>query len=84
MFHHAKEDYVMLKQWLTTTEPECLPRYATQSMGCAGFVVNDKNQVLTIQEKFHQQKHWKLPGGLAEPGNEECGSCERDSMNKFI
>ncbi|KAH3894143.1 hypothetical protein DPMN_018301 [Dreissena polymorpha] len=39
------------------------------SLGCAGFTVNDKNQLLVIQEKrgpaaFGQ--HWKLPGGHAD------------------
>ena len=41
----------------------------------AGFVVNDKNEVLLVQEKWlHnlQVSHWKLPGGHSEPGQTSC------------
>ena len=37
----------------------------------AGFVVNDKNQLLVIQEKYHPGSptaKWKLPGGHADKG----------------
>ena len=39
--------------------------------GVAGFVVNDEGKLLVIQEKYNHpvlQKHWKLPGGLTDPG----------------
>ena len=39
--------------------------------GVAGFVVNDDRELLLIQEKYLQSLKtpiWKLPGGLAEPG----------------
>ena len=43
--------------------------YVLLIAGVAGFVVNDKNQLLVIQEKFNiSKKHWKLPGGLADKG----------------
>lgn len=38
-------------------------------LGVGGMVINDKNQVLTIQEKYHLTPHWKLPGGYSNPGN---------------
>ena len=40
--------------------------------GVAGFVVNDKQEVLLVQEKWLRNIkfiHWKLPGGVAETGN---------------
>ena len=40
-------------------------------LGVAGFVVNEKNEVLLVQEKWLRNLkiiHWKLPGGHAEPG----------------
>ena len=40
-------------------------------IGVAGFVVNDKNEVLLVQEKWVQRLkmvHWKLPGGHADLG----------------
>ena len=39
--------------------------------GVAGCVINDKNEVLVVQERWLRSlkiKHWKLPGGVAEPG----------------
>ena len=39
--------------------------------GVAGCVINDKNEVLVVQEKWLRSlkiRHWKLPGGVAEPG----------------
>ncbi len=39
--------------------------------GVAGFVVNEKNEVLLIQERWIRKLkivHWKLPGGHAETG----------------
>ena len=41
-------------------------------LGVCGFVVNDKNQLLVIQEKYHPgstKPRWKLPGGHADKGN---------------
>jgi len=43
----------------------CLPS------GVAGFVVNEKNELLVIQEKYHpgsKSAKWKLPGGHADKG----------------
>ena len=36
--------------------------------GAGGFVVNDQNELLVIREKFYGRPHWKLPGGMADPG----------------
>ena len=51
--------------------------------GVAGFVVNDKNQLLVIQEKFNiSKKHWKLPGGLADKGMPSVGiSISNENVN---
>ena len=72
--------------WLPKEEPNSLPLYATHNIGksklffmlhqyfcigVAGFVVNDKNEVLLVQEKWLRSiklAHWKLPGGVCEPG----------------
>ena len=40
-------------------------------VGVAGFVVTDDNRLLLIQERYLvslKYRHWKLPGGLADPG----------------
>ena len=39
--------------------------------GVGGFVLNDKNELLLIQEKYLtslRRPIWKMPGGLADPG----------------
>lgn len=37
--------------------------------GVAGFVVNDKGEMLTIKERFTgDAPRWKLPGGGADAG----------------
>ena len=57
----------------------------------AGFVVNDKNEVLLVQEKWlHnlQVSHWKLPGGHSEPGQtsyDHLGQANNTStFNEFV
>ena len=67
-FHHAQKDYVLLKKWLPEHEEDNTPNYAAQYLGCGGFVLNSRNQLLVVQEKYHTTPTWKLPGGHAEPG----------------
>ncbi len=50
----------------------------------AGFVVNEKKEVLVIQEKWLRKMkfiHWKFPGGVCDPGQQMscdmyCPSCD--------
>ena len=45
--------------------------FFSSDLGVSGFVVNDKNQLLVIQEKYHPgsaKPRWKLPGGHARKG----------------
>ncbi|XP_071944993.1 nucleoside diphosphate-linked moiety X motif 6-like [Antedon mediterranea] len=70
VFHHAQKDYVMMIKWLPTNEPNQLPGYTTHYVGVAGFVVNELNQVLLVKERFHKKAKWKLPGGMADPGED--------------
>lgn len=78
IFHHAQSKYLMCKQWLSETETDTLPDYANHYLGAAGFVVNDKNQVLVIQERFHTKPHWKLPGGHADTGEDVAEAAVRE------
>ncbi len=43
-----------------------VPPYAHNLVGVGGFVVNDKDEVLVIEERFSRAvtAHWKLPGGI--------------------
>jgi len=87
VFHHAEPEYVLLTRWLPLNEPNKLPAYASHTIGVGGFVLNDKNEVLVISERYGEKK-WKLPGGYVTKGEtlgqaairevkEECGiDCE--------
>ena len=62
----------MMTTWICDSEPNHLPHYAAHYIGVGGFVVNERNELLVVQERFTPlgKKHWKLPGGHKDPG--EC------------
>lgn len=69
IFHHAKEEYVMLYHWLPSDEECNIPKYAHTFLGVGAFVFNkDTNEILVLKEKYALNKAWKLPGGYVEPG----------------
>jgi len=80
-FHHAQPGYVMLVKWLPKDLPNNLPAYANHYVGVGGFVVNDKKQILVIREKYNidsRPSQWKLPGGLADKGEELGQTAQRE------
>jgi len=82
-FHHAQADYVMMTLWLPSNQPSTLPNYATSYVGVGGFVLNDKNEVLVIQEKHGPIKgFWKIPGGMVEPNEELCDAAVREVLEE--
>ncbi|XP_076038269.1 uncharacterized protein LOC143023567 isoform X2 [Oratosquilla oratoria] len=70
VFHHAQTEYVMMVKWLPKKESNNIPKYAHNMIGVGAFVVNDKEELLVVQEKFYRIPHWKLPGGYVEPGED--------------
>ncbi|XP_067033618.1 uncharacterized protein [Acropora muricata] len=66
IFHHTYPHHIILTQWLPETEPNTLPPFATSYIGAGGLVVNEKNQVLAVCEKYRRKPHWKLPGGMVD------------------
>ncbi|KAJ8923125.1 hypothetical protein NQ315_001678 [Exocentrus adspersus] len=69
-YHNAKGDYVTMYRWLPQTESCNIPQYAHTMVGVGAVVVNHKNQILVVTEKYmiFNRKFWKLPGGYVEPG----------------
>lgn len=70
-FHHTSNPQeVTMTRWLPKNEESQVPPYAHNLVGVGGFVVNDKDEVLVIEERFSRAvtAHWKLPGGYVEPG----------------
>jgi ADP-ribose pyrophosphatase YjhB (NUDIX family) len=80
-FHHAKSSYVMMTRWLLAT-PSPLPMYAFTQIGVGGVVVNTREEVLMVQERISPlpayQGCWKLPGGLADPGEDFAETVARE------
>jgi len=50
--------------------------------GVAGFVVNDKDQVLAIKENFFASPRWKLPGGGADAGEDLHVTARREVLEE--
>lgn len=67
-YHHAKQDYVMLLNWLPKDESCNVPPFAHTMVGVGAVVINDNQEVLVVSEKYYDRAHWKLPGGYVEPG----------------
>lgn len=58
----------MMYKWLPVDLTANIPLYAHTMIGVGGLVINDKKQILTIQENHAIiQGVWKLPGGYVEP-----------------
>ncbi|MBC8452450.1 MAG: NUDIX domain-containing protein [Spirochaetes bacterium] len=65
-YHHADDTGLQLVFQL---QPNAyIPGYATHYIGAGGVVIDDKNRILVIQERYHTRKHYKLPGGALDPG----------------
>ncbi|KAL5815131.1 hypothetical protein ACOSQ3_025925 [Xanthoceras sorbifolium] len=65
-YHHAERGYVMLTYWIPDG-PCMLPGNATHQIGVGGFVINDNNEVLVVQERYCNPSSaglWKLPTGF--------------------
>ena len=51
-FHHAKDGYVMLTNWLPENQPNKMPGFASHYIGVGGLVFNkNKTKMLAIQEQ---------------------------------
>ncbi|KAJ3680578.1 hypothetical protein LUZ60_016856 [Juncus effusus] len=70
-YHHAEESYVMLTYWIPEG-PNLLPRNASHQVGVGGFVINNQNEVLVVQEKYCDSASigWKLPTGFIHESEE--------------
>uniref|UniRef100_A0A3Q7GPW6 Pre-nudix hydrolase domain-containing protein n=1 Tax=Solanum lycopersicum TaxID=4081 RepID=A0A3Q7GPW6_SOLLC len=70
-YHHAEPKYLMLVSWLPGTA-NTIPANATHRVGIGAFVVNERNEVLVVQEKsgrFRGTGVWKFPTGVVDEVN---------------
>ncbi|ESQ39917.1 hypothetical protein EUTSA_v10000989mg [Eutrema salsugineum] len=71
-FHHAEKNYLMLVYWIPKEE-NTLPANASHRVGIGAFVINDKKEVLVVQEKtgrLQGQGIWKFPTGVVNEGED--------------
>ncbi|KAG8477939.1 hypothetical protein CXB51_027619 [Gossypium anomalum] len=71
-YHHAEPDYVMLVNWISKSTSS-LPKNASHRVGISAFVMNDKREVLVVQEKSGKFKGtgvWKFPTGVVDEGED--------------
>jgi 8-oxo-dGTP pyrophosphatase MutT (NUDIX family) len=68
VFHHAREDYVMMT--LQLVENSHIPPYASHYIGAGGVVINESNEILVVSERHRRSRGpaFKLPGGALHPG----------------
>jgi len=62
-----------------------LPLAATHSIGVGGAVFNRQGQILLIREQplgNRSAGHWKLPGGMTEPGEHLVTALEREVLEE--
>ncbi|GLT57476.1 hypothetical protein SLA2020_304440 [Shorea laevis] len=71
-YHHAEPTYLMLVFWIPKTE-NTLPANASHRIGVGAIVLNEKREVLAVQEKsgrFQGTGIWKIPTGVVEQGED--------------
>jgi ADP-ribose pyrophosphatase YjhB (NUDIX family) len=68
-FHHAQGSIAHLNLWLKDSECK-IPEYATHHVGVGAVVVNSRNEILCVRELRNNYMPWKIPGGLAELGEQ--------------
>ncbi|CEM16467.1 unnamed protein product [Vitrella brassicaformis CCMP3155] len=69
-FHHCESDYIMLTRWLPSSSSP-LPSGASHHVGVGAAIINDRNQVLLVQEANGPLKGrgiWKMPTGHVHNG----------------
>ncbi|KAG9159840.1 hypothetical protein Leryth_007847 [Lithospermum erythrorhizon] len=71
-YHHAEPEYLMLVYWIPKTY-NTLPINATHRVRIGAVVMNDKREILVVQEKigrFHGTGIWKIPTGALDEGED--------------
>lgn len=66
--HHSTEKKFVLTRWLPENEPNMLPSYATRTAGISAIVIDDKNRILLVKEKYHPEWGYKMPSGAVKMG----------------
>ncbi|XP_020230668.2 nudix hydrolase 2 isoform X1 [Cajanus cajan] len=79
-YHHAEPKYLMLVYWIPEST-NTIPANATHRVGVGALVVNEKREVLVVQEKsghFQGTGAWKFPTGVVDQGEDICVAAVRE------
>ncbi len=68
--HHTKENTIHLCLWLNDNVENKIPEYATHQVGVGAMVVNSRDEILCVRELRNNYRPWKIPGGLADLGEQ--------------
>ncbi|KAG0561531.1 hypothetical protein KC19_9G071000 [Ceratodon purpureus] len=72
-YHHAESTHLMLVTWLASDVPSTIPANASHQVGVGAFVLNNKHEILAVQEKsgvFQGAGIWKMPTGSVNQGED--------------
>ena len=78
-YHHADDDGITAT--LMLIPGSFIPPYATHYVGAGGVVVNDRDELLVVCERYridNRPPFYKLPGGALEPGENIVDSIVRE------
>ncbi|XP_072069777.1 nudix hydrolase 2 isoform X3 [Arachis hypogaea] len=79
-YHHAEPKYLMLVYWIPETA-NTIPVNATHRVGIGAFVMNEKREVLVVQENsghFRGSGVWKFPTGVVDQEEDICVAAVRE------
>jgi len=79
-FHHAEPGHCMMTAWLPDT-PSPLPPNPSHHVGVGALCVNEKGDVLLVQERsgpFARKNLWKPPTGLLDTREDISDGVERE------
>lgn len=79
-FHHAEPTYIMLVYWIPKSQ-KTIPANATYHVRVGAFVMNEKREVLVVQEKTGHLRGsgvWKFPIGVADEGEDISDAATRE------
>eukprot|EP00040_Diaphanoeca_grandis_P024740 m.136355 g.136355 ORF g.136355 m.136355 type:complete len:372 (+) comp29844_c1_seq1:131-1246(+) len=83
--HHAEKDHIMLTLWIPADLPNTLPGYTSHTLGVGAVVINDKNEILIVQENSGPAskaasgiEFWKYPTGLVDAGENAMDAAVRE------
>ncbi|KAE8699591.1 Nudix hydrolase isoform 2 [Hibiscus syriacus] len=85
-YHHAETDYLMLVKWISESA-NTIPNSASHRVGISAFVMNEKGEVLVVQEKSGKFKGtgvWKFPTGVVDDGEDISEAAMREIDTEFV